>query len=220
MVSKITEIFNKSATLQGRGRLLESNDNPNIEVQRKIIQVATKLFSKFGYRRTNIADVALDSGIGKGSIYLHFKSKKELFLSCQLVEEQQVLPQLENIGKLPKKARLSAYLEICLTFATTAPLSRALMSRPQDYAAILEATGLKNVAKEGNRYLAETFINPIAKNLDITEQETLAAVISIVITAIGYVPRAMFDASELKTEDFIRVLTKIIDQGTQNTNSL
>ena len=71
-----------------------------------------------------------------------------------------------------------------------------------------------------NRYLAEKFIKPIAKNLDITEQETLAAVISIVVAAIGFVPGAMFDASELKTEDFVRVLTKIIDQGTHNTNSL
>jgi AcrR family transcriptional regulator len=220
MVSRITELFGKAAALPGRGKLQESVDNPNIEVQRKIIRVATRFFADIGYRRTNIADIAIESGIGKGSIYLHFKSKKDLFLSCQLAEELAILPQLEAIEKLPKKSKLSAYLEISLTFATNAPLSRALMSRPQDFATILEGTGLKNLVMEGHRYIAEEYINPVAKNLDVTEQETLAAVISIVITAVNYVPQSMFDTSGLKTQDLVRVLTKIIDQGTQNTSSI
>ena len=224
MVSNVSEIFNKSLSRRfsgyGRDILPESVDNPNTEVQQKIIRVATRFFADVGYRRTNIADIAIESGIGKGSIYLHFKNKKELFLSCQLAEKLAILPQLEAIEKLPKKIRLSAYLELALTFVTSAPLTKALMSRPQDFAVIFEDPGLKSAAKEGHRYIAETFINPIVKNLDDTEQETLATVISMAITAIGYVPQAMFDATELKTETFIRILTKIIDQGTQNTSSI
>ena len=73
---------------------------------------------------------------------------------------------------------------------------------------------------EGHRYMAEEYINPVAKNLDVTEQETLAAVISMVVTAIHYVPQSIFDTSGLKTKDLIRVLSKIIDQGTQNTSSI
>ena len=220
MVSRIAELFGKAAALPGRGKLQESVDNPNIEVQRKIIRVATRFFADVGYRRTNIADIAIESGIGKGSIYLHFKSKKDLFLSCQLAEELVILPQLEAIEKLPKKSKLSAYLEISLTFATKAPLTRALMSRPQDFATILEDTRVKSLVMEGHRYIAEEYINPVAKNLDVTEQETLAAVISMVVTAIHYVPQSIFDTSGLKTKDLIRVLSKIIDQGTQNTSSI
>ena len=122
--------------------------------------------------------------------------------------------------KLPKKSKLSAYLEISLTFATKAPLTRALMSRPQDFATILEDTRVKSLVMEGHRYIAEEYINPVAKNLDVTEQETLAAVISMVVTAIHYVPQSIFDTSGLKTKDLIRVLSKIIDQGTQNTSSI
>lgn len=46
----------------------------------KIIQIAAKEFAEKGYDAANINEIAVLSGIGKGSIYLYFKTKKELFL--------------------------------------------------------------------------------------------------------------------------------------------
>ncbi|HWJ77106.1 MAG TPA: TetR/AcrR family transcriptional regulator [Niallia sp.] len=52
------------------------------ELRRKaIIEVAAKEFSEKGYDNSNINEIAIMSGIGKGTIYLYFKTKKELYLA-------------------------------------------------------------------------------------------------------------------------------------------
>lgn len=40
-----------------------------------------RLLARYGYRKMTVEDVAREVGVGKGSIYLHFKSKEEVVLS-------------------------------------------------------------------------------------------------------------------------------------------
>lgn len=47
----------------------------------EILLNAAIQFSEKGYAGTNINEVAVQSGLGKGTIYLYFKNKKELYLS-------------------------------------------------------------------------------------------------------------------------------------------
>lgn len=53
-------------------------------------RVALELFARDGYHQTSMDDIVAASGMSKGSLYWHFKSKSELFLS--LVES--VMAQL------------------------------------------------------------------------------------------------------------------------------
>ena len=45
-----------------------------------ILDATDRMLAKFGYRKMTIEDLAREVGIGKGSIYLHFKSKEEIAL--------------------------------------------------------------------------------------------------------------------------------------------
>ena len=46
-----------------------------------ILDAADRLLARYGYRKMTIDDVAKEVGIGKGTIYLHFKSKEEIALA-------------------------------------------------------------------------------------------------------------------------------------------
>jgi len=46
-----------------------------------VTQAAQELFARYGYERTSIEDIAEHLGIGKGSIYLAFKTKEDIFLA-------------------------------------------------------------------------------------------------------------------------------------------
>lgn len=50
-----------------------------IEIRGKIIKAAIDAFSKYGFDRTRMDDVAKTADLSKGTIYLHFKSKEDLF---------------------------------------------------------------------------------------------------------------------------------------------
>jgi len=44
-----------------------------------ILDAALRLFGQYGYKRTSIDDIAAEADIAKGSIYLSFASKEEIF---------------------------------------------------------------------------------------------------------------------------------------------
>lgn len=47
--------------------------------EQRILDAAADLFVHFGYDKTTVDDIARTAGVSKGAIYLHFKSKDELF---------------------------------------------------------------------------------------------------------------------------------------------
>ena len=50
-------------------------------VKDAILDATDRLLARFGYRKMTIEDIAVEVGIGKGTIYLHFASKEEIVLS-------------------------------------------------------------------------------------------------------------------------------------------
>jgi AcrR family transcriptional regulator len=49
--------------------------------RRRIMQEAAREFARLGFDQANINVIAEQAGIGKGTIYLYFENKRELFLS-------------------------------------------------------------------------------------------------------------------------------------------
>ncbi len=84
-----------------------------------VTQAAQELFARYGYERTSIEDIAEHLGIGKGSVYLAFKTKEDIFMAilekhinelCHLIDEA-----VENCGRSPV-ASMKAMLEQFVLF--------------------------------------------------------------------------------------------------------
>lgn len=56
----------------------------------RILDSAADLLVRWGYQRVTVEDVAKQAGIGKGTVYLHFRSKEALFLAVLLRVQQAV----------------------------------------------------------------------------------------------------------------------------------
>jgi AcrR family transcriptional regulator len=61
----------------------------------RIIEAAIMVFHEHGYERARIADITDSLGIGKGTLYLYFHSKKDLLLAC-LGYPDEVIGDLEE----------------------------------------------------------------------------------------------------------------------------
>jgi AcrR family transcriptional regulator len=80
--------------------------NKNIERGRttraQLIAVATRLFATRGYDGTSIEAVLAESGVSRGSLYHHFKSKEELFLAVmEEVGAQATGPAADAMSAAP-----------------------------------------------------------------------------------------------------------------------
>ena len=60
----------------------------------RILDVTAELLLRHGYRRVTIDDIAGHADIGKGTVYLHWKTRDELF---QAVFEREVLRALDEL---------------------------------------------------------------------------------------------------------------------------
>lgn len=54
-----------------------------------ILDTAAALLVRWGFRKTTIDDVAREAGVGKGTIYLHWKDKNELFRAALMRAQMQ-----------------------------------------------------------------------------------------------------------------------------------
>jgi AcrR family transcriptional regulator len=52
------------------------------QTKERIIKSAIKLFADKGFHETKVEDIALESGVAKGTVYLYFKSKEEIMDTC------------------------------------------------------------------------------------------------------------------------------------------
>jgi len=80
--------------------------------QEEIIRAAAKRFSRHGFGKTTLEEIARDVRIGKPTIYHYFKSKDELYYSSinfQFAEFIQDIKAIFNNQDLPVGARLLEY---------------------------------------------------------------------------------------------------------------
>jgi AcrR family transcriptional regulator len=100
----------------------------------RILDVAADLLLRHGYRRVTIDDVAAGANIGKGTVYLHWKTREDLFAA---VFEREVR---EAIGELVRTLRRDP--EECLPHGFARVYFLAIMRRPLLRGFVLEDAAL------------------------------------------------------------------------------
>jgi TetR/AcrR family fatty acid metabolism transcriptional regulator len=75
-----------------------------------ILHAAWGLIRHYGYNKTTIDDIAREAMVGKGTVYLYFKSKKEIMLSLTDLTNERITRELERIasGDQPPEERIRA----------------------------------------------------------------------------------------------------------------
>lgn len=66
------------------------------EVRAHIVGVACKIFTRYGFRKTTMEEIASATRKGKSSIYYYFKSKEEIFRAVVEKEAEELKMQLDE----------------------------------------------------------------------------------------------------------------------------
>jgi AcrR family transcriptional regulator len=83
-----------------------------------ILDAARAVFSRDGYASSSVDDVAAEAGIAKGTVYLYFKSKEDLYLAALLRDVKAfgdaARAEMESVPTLLEK--IEAFLRIRLEY--------------------------------------------------------------------------------------------------------
>jgi AcrR family transcriptional regulator len=72
-----------------------SRDESQERTRRLLLDAASELFARDGFRATSLADVATAAGFSKGAVYSNFASKEHLFLAAIEGEYARSLAELQ-----------------------------------------------------------------------------------------------------------------------------
>jgi AcrR family transcriptional regulator len=78
-----------------------------------ILSVADKLFSRFGFHKTSMDEIAKIARKAKGSLYYHFANKEELFkevVSIEMINLKNQLSFIVNNSDLTSSEKVKKYL--------------------------------------------------------------------------------------------------------------
>jgi AcrR family transcriptional regulator len=141
-----------------------------------ILDAIERLLARYGYRKTNMEDVAREAGIGKGTIYLYFPSKEEVALCSIDRVVARVHDKLRALAAseapVPQRLREMLATRILVRFDSVqayseslddlfASLRPAYMARRKRYFET-EAKLFVPVLREGRRQKCLTVTNALA----------------------------------------------------------
>jgi AcrR family transcriptional regulator len=93
--------------------------------EERLLDAATTLLVRWGYRKTTLDDVAREAGVGKGTIYLHWKDKSDLFRAAISREQHRFNEDIkQRIAADPE----GGFLHRVTTHSMLAALSNPLMA--------------------------------------------------------------------------------------------
>lgn len=95
----------------------------------RILNAATELFARYGFKKTSIDEVAADAGVGKGTVYLLAKNKEDLFFQVVHRELRRWVAEIgEHIDpRVPADELLVTCSMVSMHYAQDRPLVRELL---------------------------------------------------------------------------------------------
>ncbi|SCL49278.1 transcriptional regulator, TetR family [Micromonospora citrea] len=99
----------------------------------RILDAARDLLLRWGYRRVTIDEIARHAGVGKGTVYLHWRSREQLFFAVGAREAVAMLSAVvAAMRDDPKEIALHRYMRRFFLEAMSRPVLRAIFTRDTD----------------------------------------------------------------------------------------
>ena len=111
-------------------------ERPNLDRRQRadrILDSARDLLLRWGYRKVTIDELAAHAGVGKGTIYLHWRAREDVFHAVSSREAAAMTDAIvDALQTDPAEVALHRYLRRLFVEAMDRPVLRALYTRDAD----------------------------------------------------------------------------------------
>lgn len=99
----------------------------------RILDAAAELLLRWGYNKTTIDDIARLAGVAKGTIYLHWKTREDLFTALMRREYIRVVEEIQQrIADDPEGGTIQGITKHSMLATIKSPLMKAVLLRDTD----------------------------------------------------------------------------------------
>jgi len=169
----------------------------------RILDAAAALILRWGYNKTTIDDVARHAGVAKGTIYLHWNTREDLFHALMIREKVGLADDLRGrIAADPAGTTLPGLLKHSALALMARPLLKAVLLRDIDIVGKL-AQGQHSSAAYAERLLAfKTYLEFLREHELVRTDQSLAEQVYVVSAIfMGYFLVAPLMPAEFRPAD-------------------
>lgn len=184
----------------------------SLETKNNILASAQRLFSRRGFERTSLSDIAKYAGVTRGAIYWHFENKEELLVSMlEHLENEKFSIELLHDACDPNQrdplSKLKSWLNTTVLDENTKFINSALMSL---IISIMNGSAgneeakekLLGLAKMRHEQIALALKNCISKGQLPQNMVVNAAVEHLGVFLIGYCHQSRFNLADSIAKQF------------------
>jgi AcrR family transcriptional regulator len=151
--------------------------------EERLLDAATTLLVRWGYRKTTIDDVAREAGVGKGTIYLHWKDKNELFRAAIWREQQRYSEEVQQrIAADPEGGLLHRITVHGMLAALSNPLMAAIIRGKSDifngFLGAYDPSFLNQIVGDADAYFVQL------QDAGLIRADIPASIITYMLTAL------------------------------------
>ena len=156
------------------------------EVKEAIVNVARHIFSRFGFKKTTMDEIAIASRKGKSSIYYYFASKEEIFQAVVEKEAEILKQELIKATNEADSPELKLKMHVLIRMRTMEKLANFYSAIKDDYLGHLDF--IEKIRKKYDQeeiQMMESILVEGVKNGSFEIEDTSLAAIAIVTAMKG-----------------------------------
>ncbi|MBK8136203.1 MAG: TetR/AcrR family transcriptional regulator [Chloroflexi bacterium] len=189
----------------------------NDERRNRILDACAALLLKYGYDKTTVSEIAVEAGVSKGAIYLHFPSKEAL--AEALIWREAEIAQREIAARLAADPSGGSFISLylhSLRVATERPLLRAFYANRKHVFGDLLRTLAPKFASARSRQAAVEFVQQY-QTLGLIRADVDPKLVSFLLAFMRYgllVIDEVIPREEMpEMEDVLMLMAEVLSRG-------
>ena len=184
------------------------------EVKEAIVNVARHIFSRFGFKKTTMDEIAIASHKGKSSIYYYFASKEEIFQAVVEKEAEILKQELIKANNETDSPEQKLKMHVLIRMRTMEKLANFYSAIKDDYLGHLDF--IEKIRKKYDQeeiQMMESILVEGVKNGIFEIEDTALAAIAIVTAMKGMEIPLFWGVEEKDIESRLDHLIHILFHG-------
>lgn len=182
----------------------------------RILNAATELFVRLGYRKTSVDEVARKAGVAKGTVYLYYRTKAELVYHALANEKREHIERMRPLAEVSStpQERLWSFVKLGVLMSREMPLTASLITGDHEISlAVLEMDEkvLADVNEKQAKFMR--LVLNAATNHSMSRADLKKRSQALVDVLFALVTSDRINAQGLAWEDYANTVADLIVDG-------
>lgn len=177
----------------------------------RIIQAATQAFSEYGFKGTTMDSVAKIAKVGKGTVYVFFKNKEELFAEIVNQHIKQMMKVADETfqDELPLHENIQKVIEAIFNYRKNHSLLTKIIHEAKHNETFEVIEMMKKIDNDIIRYLTKLIQRQIGKGEEIKQDPELLAFL-LFKTYISLTAEWEKEHLPLESDEIAKILQRLV----------